>query len=391
MKKILVISAVFATVFLIVSCGGSTQNKSEASGNGEKPDSDEQDSEADDSAECKSGQFKCADSESLYCNSFGSWVFDARCENGCDPATGKCKTDSNDNDIAADTENDNDSDFENNDTSDSGDDNDFDNSDTADSGNDSDIESSDNDHEIPDNSGCTDGKYKCIDWASWVCNDSHWNFKETCEYGCDPATGKCKSSECIDGKYECRTDYYSKGHSYYCDNGLWEHDLSCENGCDSATGKCKDMCYEIDNKTWSYSRSSMTWEAAKEFCDNMVNCGYSDWHLPTISELRTLIQNCPATETGGECGVSDQCLSSNECYYIHNDGDNSFSTICGLGCSDFFNSGKYSKFGDNDRFWSSSLQDDTDSIQVWVVYFAMGMIHSTSSNDYTLHSVRCVR
>ncbi len=82
-EKILVISLVFATVFLIVSCGGSTQNKSEASGNGEKPDSDEQDSEADGSAECKNGDFKCADSESLYCNSFGSWVFDARCENGC--------------------------------------------------------------------------------------------------------------------------------------------------------------------------------------------------------------------------------------------------------------------------------------------------------------------
>ncbi|MBP5407312.1 DUF1566 domain-containing protein [bacterium] len=243
MKKILVISLVFATVFLIVSCGGSTQNKSEASGNGEKPDSDEQDSEADGSAECKSGDFKCADSESLYCNSFGSWVFYARCENGCD----------------------------------------------------------------------------------------------------------------------------------------------------SATGKCKDMCYEIDNKTWSYSRSSMTWEAAKEFCDNMINCGYSDWHLPTISELRTLIQNCPATETGGECGVTDQCLSYHQCSYIHND-DNSIISLC-IGCSDSdsYYSGKYSKFGDNDWFWSSSFQDDTDSIQVWGVYFAMGTITSFGTNEYTLESVRCVR
>jgi len=82
MKKILVISTVFAAAFLIVSCGGSTK-KSEASDNVEKPDSDEQDSEADDSAECKSGEFKCAGSESLYCNSFGSWVFDTHCENGC--------------------------------------------------------------------------------------------------------------------------------------------------------------------------------------------------------------------------------------------------------------------------------------------------------------------
>lgn len=46
----------------------------------------------EDSEECTAGTFKCAGSESHYCNTYGTWVFDARCDYGCDQSTGKCKT-----------------------------------------------------------------------------------------------------------------------------------------------------------------------------------------------------------------------------------------------------------------------------------------------------------
>lgn len=384
MKKTLVISAVFAAVFLIVSCGGSTQNKSEAIGNGEKPDSDEQDSEADDSAECKSGDFKCADSESHYCNSFGSWVFDARCENGCDPATGKCKTDSNDSDIAADTETENDGDYENNDTSDSGEDNDFENSDAADSGNDSDIESSDNDHEIPDDSGCTDGKYKCSDtgYQSFLCSDGLWNINETCNYGCDFSTGKCKSAECsAEGEFKC-DESSSYTYSRYCNNGLWKIYETCEEGCNSSTGKCKKSCYKIDNKIWSpRSVQTVNQKEALEYCNDLTECGYDDWYLPNIDELRTLIKNCPETETGGSCNISDvnNCLSFSTCF---TDSD----------CFSCSTTGNYSKLGDGNIFlWSTSLQSD-DPDKAWGVLFQTGWVSILDKNKNEYFSyVRCVR
>ena len=36
----------------------------------------------------------------------------------------------------------------------------------------------------------------------------------------------------------------------------------------------------------------MTWEAAKEACENLVYGGYDDWYLPTSFELKHIMENC---------------------------------------------------------------------------------------------------
>jgi TPR repeat protein/uncharacterized protein YecT (DUF1311 family) len=41
-------------------------------------------------------------------------------------------------------------------------------------------------------------------------------------------------------------------------------------------------------------------------CESISIPGY--WRVAAIDELRTLIQNCPSTETGGDCEVSPDCL-----------------------------------------------------------------------------------
>ncbi|MCB1152263.1 MAG: DUF1566 domain-containing protein [Deltaproteobacteria bacterium] len=56
----------------------------------------------------------------------------------------------------------------------------------------------------------------------------------------------------------------------------------------------------------------VSWDDAVEYCDNLTLDG-GDWHLPTITELRTLIHECDNTNTGGSCEVSDSCTSS-ECW-----------------------------------------------------------------------------
>ena len=121
---------------------------------------------------------------------------------------------------------------------------------------------------------------------------------------------------------------------------------------------------------------TMTWNKAKEYCENLNEDGYSEWRLPTISELRTLIKNCPATETGGACGVTDNCLSSDKC---RNDACN--------GCK-YFKDGRYSKLGDTGWFWSSSELSDY-AYHAWDVGFDGGSVDA--NNEYNSFHVRCVR
>ena len=125
---------------------------------------------------------------------------------------------------------------------------------------------------------------------------------------------------------------------------------------------------------------NMNWYDALEYCLYLDEGGHRDWRLPTISELRTLIQNCPATETGGECGVTDSCLSFSEC---RND------DAC-FGCdNDNYDTGKYSKLGDSfSSFWSSSVHSD-NSDSAWLVCFTNGLV--SHYNKYNTFSVRCVR
>jgi len=234
-------------------------------------------------------------------------------------------------------------------------------------------------NDIDNDYGCTAGKYKCSGTNSMICSDGYWELDEYCAYGCDSSTGKCKSSECTTGEYKCSAvgSYYS--YSQYCNDGLWGTDQICEGECDSSTGKCKDVCYNIGNKIWSSkAKSYMKWEEAVEYCNNLTHCGYSDWHLPTINELRTLIQNCSNTESGGECGVTDSCLSSSKCRNDACDGCSSDST------------GKYSKLGDRNDYWSSSVRSDATN-SVWIIDFEYyGEVESRSKTD-SWTNVRCVR
>ncbi|MCK5809140.1 hypothetical protein KAH37_09170, partial [bacterium] len=81
--------------------------------------------------------------------------------------------------------------------------------------------------------------------------------------------------------------------------------------------------------------------------------------MPTISELRLLIQNCPSTEVGGSCKVSDECSEKDSCW------DES-CRVCGNESG-----GYYSVFGFSDRVWSSTIESVTNEkfSTVWVVNF----------------------
>lgn len=339
MKKVFVCLAALVAMVLMVSCGGSDSGSSSGS------ESNNQ--------ECTPGDFECVGSESYYCNSQGSWVYDARCENGCDDSTGRCYSDSGD---SSDSGNNND----HGDSSDSGSGNDnTDSGDSADSGNNNDHGDSadsgnNNDHGDSADSGsnndpgnssdsencdgynwptgdkiengerCSNlGEIKCIIYAG-VEGPGHctkyftdcpiWQNTDLCfKSSCDPSTGKCKHCKKI-GELSCggdsnvvrciATDKENAEDEY-------ENVEKCKNGCDSSTAKCKPWKDPDSGLTWSSkSLNNMTQSDAVSYCNNLSEGGFSDWRLPSINELRTLIQGCPATQTGGECNPIDKCFDS---------------------------------------------------------------------------------
>ena len=211
-----------------------------------------------------------------------------------------------------------------------------------------------------------------------ICKDGYWENDEYCDYGCDSSTGKCKSQECTSGKYKC-----SNSNSMLCENGFWKNDEYCTYGCIESTGKCQTCnTLQIGNKTWSpKSPMYMDWEAAKTYCSELRECGYSNWHLPTIDELRTLVKNCPETITGGTCKVTSGCLSK-KCWE-----DCSCLDLDNL--DDLKDHSKIS--GDYDLYWSSSTVSD-DTGRAWAINFSSqdaAVQHLSKTVDSA--RVRCVR
>jgi len=148
----------------------------------------------------------------------------------------------------------------------------------------------------------------------------------------------------------------------------------------------------INDLYWSsISSDEMTWNEAVSYCKKLTEGGYHDWHLPTISELRTLIKNCPSNETGGSCGVTDYCLSYT-CLTEDCKNDD---------CWD--HEGLHTVLLSHGGMWSSSPviaypYDDNDA-HVWIIYGGYITLWDTAipknatQEEYAVHTfeARCVR
>ena len=138
---------------------------------------------------------------------------------------------------------------------------------------------------------------------------------------------------------------------------------------------CKDSSSGL---TWSTrATTTYTWQNAVNYCSSYSEGGLSGWHLPTITELRTLILNCPSTMPTGSCAVKDPGCLSSSCWT---------SATCAACSQD--SSGGHSKFGETGFFWSSSTSSGyTD--YAWGVGFYYGYVNgNVKASDY---NVRCVR
>jgi Protein of unknown function (DUF1566) len=155
---------------------------------------------------------------------------------------------------------------------------------------------------------------------------------------------------------------------------------------------------DASDDVWEDSTSGLMWQNASDccyrrgdaesYCQNLSLGEYDDWRLPSISELRSLIRGCDATETGGSCGVTDDCLEKS-CR-----DDSCYECSSGDGPAD----GCYwlsELSGECTWYWSSSVVAGYDfgDLHAWDVRFDYGGVgYVYASNDYGgVSGVRCVR
>ncbi len=132
------------------------------------------------------------------------------------------------------------------------------------------------------------------------------------------------------------------------------------------------------------SNSQMFVSNALKYCQDMSLDDHSDWRLPNINELRSLIRGCPANGLGGACGVSDPgCLNKGSC-----------RSAC-ESCTERQGPGKESCYWSAElggacdtKFWSSS-EVESDSEKKWFVNFANGEVGFNPGESG--FAVRCVR
>ncbi len=136
----------------------------------------------------------------------------------------------------------------------------------------------------------------------------------------------------------------------------------------------------IDNKTFPFRHAGLNWsEISTEemvYSDAVEYCSGIGGRLPSISELRSLVANCPDTMTGGACGVTEDCLDI-DCWS---------RDVC-WSCS-AVSDGRYSAFEDTEALWSSSVLSGETDIS-WSLFFSLGLV-SFNYQSSTFY-VRCVK
>ena len=226
-------------------------------------------------------------------------------------------------------------------------------------------------------SNCTglpaDAHWNTASTISQTWNGSAWAPATTGSYNETPSTSECR---------------------FKCDDGyVWNGSECILPECSSSnTGPCYDPTNHL---TWSAKALSiMTWNSAVSYCSGLTEGGYSDWHLPNIDELKMLLinvdrvtKNCRVSETN-DC-LAFSCWSCSSCTTgTQNSGD--------IYCSSWgtsFSDGRYSKFGEPEPLWSSSVMSDHLDSR-WYIEFSDGSVYDgleVYEGLYQKLYVRCVR
>jgi hypothetical protein len=148
---------------------------------------------------------------------------------------------------------------------------------------------------------------------------------------------------------------------------------------------------------WHDAEAGLCWEhtpndqpigffSAVEYCSDLALGGYSDWEMPSIQELVTLLRGCD--QSG--CELLDNPHCEENCY-----------SGCATDCEPWGGPGEGGCFWapdlggscDNEGYWSSTSPADHDD-GVWRIFFHWGDLDLTGKDDPSESQqilIRCVR
>lgn len=93
--------------------------------------------------------------------------------------------------------------------------------------------------------------------------------------------------------------YDTAGNTVSCDNPDWpgqdgSYQAGCQlagrfvdNGDDTVTDNCTNLMWH--KNTVGTSGAGLDWQQALQYCENLELAGFSDWRLPSVTELATLV------------------------------------------------------------------------------------------------------
>ena len=338
--KVFIIIAVFAVIQ--VSCG---------SGKTLKPQDTTADLDEDRVKEiCEEHEVECGDFIATVNGSMKA-LFCGECKTGfvCDDATNKCKNESDTDEPADDSDG------------------------PADDSDDSDDDSDNQPQEAETRDiSCTglpeNAEWNIVSELVQTKENDEWIPSEKGVFNAESSTNACR--------FICKENYIwnSKECVAYTPSGL----PKCRA---NVTKPCEDPATGI---IWSeIILTQMDWGNAKAYCEDLDEGGYTDWRLPNIDEMRTVIRNCSQMISGGECPVSE--LNGNASGAGNYDSD---ERRLACSCSGSDDAGTESIIGNRHKvLWTSTIVSDMP-VYAWTLDSNLSLSIETKDSKAFMHCVR---
>src|SRR3989338_9138648 len=179
------------------------------------------------------------------------------------------------------------------------------------------------DNEDCDNEGCVGINPACDTHAYQECNQGQVYWKNSCgelEEIAERCTANqdCENARCVapqPPQCQSHADRICSNSDVYwqdsCGNlegiaqDCLENESCTDNSCVRRSCINNQETYVEGNLCWQKvpTNQQMTSRQAIQHCENLAYANFSDWRVPTIRELRTLVRGCPDIEIGGACPV----------------------------------------------------------------------------------------